>query len=179
MSEDQPRLRYPLLAPEGVAALSALEHHLNAESGLEPTLLEFVRLRSSQLNNCLYCMELHASELRRHNEPEGRIKAVSSWERSDAYTERERAALRWAEVITNIQQGHAPAEEFDRARRHFADPELVKLTLAVASINAWNRMAIAFRPQWRGQQPSHTIASETREAASAENRPPAKPREQG
>lgn len=149
MSEGRPRLRYPELAREGVARLSALEHHLNAESGLDPVLLELVRLRASQLNGCAYCLALHASELRRHHEPESRIAAVAGWRGSGAFTHREEAALRWAEVITDIQDGHAAEVEFEAVRVRFTDSELVELTLAVASINAWNRMAIAFRPQWR------------------------------
>ncbi len=171
MSEEVQRLRYPLLAPEGIAALSSVEHHLNAESGLDPTLLELVRLRSSQLNDCHYCIALHTSELRRHNEPESRIEAVALWSRSDAFTMRERAALRWAELITDIQQEHAPAHEFDAARQHFTDRELVELTLAIASINAWNRMAIAFRPQWH-PRPSTDIplTQESQDAPAAQVR---------
>ncbi len=147
------RLRYPELAREGVATLSAVEHHLNTASGLEPVLLELVRLRSSQVNGCEYCIGLHTSELRRHNEPASRIEAVAGWRGSGAFTRREEAALRWAEVITEIQDGHAAEAEWAAVREHFPDRELVELTLAIASINAWNRMAIAFRPQWRERAP--------------------------
>ena len=144
------RLRYPELAPAGVAALSGLEHYVNAGSGLEPVLLELVRLRASLLNGCEYCIALHTAELRKHNEPASRISAVQDARSSQAFTERELAALRWAETITNIQAGQAPDEVFDAVRKHFSDVELVNLTLAIASVNAWNRMAIAFRPQWHG-----------------------------
>ena len=147
------RLRYPELVPDGVAALSGLEHYLNVGSGLEPVLLEFIRLRASQLNGCEYCVGLHSAELRKHHEPESRIAAIAAWQQSDAFTQRERAGLRWAEVITNVQDGHAADAEFESARKHFTDAELVNLTLALASINAWNRMAIAFRPQWREKAP--------------------------
>jgi AhpD family alkylhydroperoxidase len=150
------RLRYPELAPEGVAALSTLEHYLNAGARLEPVLLELVRLRASLLNGCEYCVGLHTAELRKHHEPESRIEAVASWRTGTAFTERERAALRWAEVITNIQEGHAEDAEFAAVREHFSDIEVVNLTLAIASINAWNRMAIAFRPQWRAKSGEHT-----------------------
>lgn len=148
MSDPKQRLRYPELAPQGVAAMSAVEHYLNAESGLDSVLLELVRLRCSQLNGCEYCIGLHTAELKKHNEPQTRIDAVAAWPQSDAFTERERAALAWAEHITNIQQGHASDAAFAAARKHFADTDLVNLTLAIASINAFNRMAIAFRPQW-------------------------------
>ena len=142
------RLRYPEFSPEGVGALRGLEHFLNASSGLEPVLLELVRLRSSQLNGCEYCIALHSAELQKHHEPASRIDTIATWPASDAFTERERAALRWAEVITDVQQGHAPDDEYAAVRLHFSDVETVNLTLAIAGINAWNRMAIAFRPQW-------------------------------
>ena len=147
------RLKYPELAPEGIAALSGLEHYLNVGSGLEPVLLEFVRLRASLLNGCDYCVSLHSAELRKHHEPESRIATVATWQQSEAFTRRERAGLRWAEVVTNVQDGHAADEEFQAVREHFADAEVVNLTLAVAGINAWNRLAIAFRPQWQATTP--------------------------
>ena len=137
------------MAPEGMASLSRVEHVLNTASCLPPVLLELVRLRASLMNGCEYCVGLHTSELGKHHEPVGRIEGVAGWRESDAYTQRERAALRWAEVITDIQDGHASDDEFAAVKGHFTDVEVVQLTLAVASINAWNRMAIAFRPQWR------------------------------
>ena len=152
MAEMQ-RLKYPELAPEGVAALSAVEHYVNTGTGLDPVLLELVRLRCSLLNGCEYCVALHTKELRRHNEPDSRIVAVARWRGSSAYTKREQAALRWAEVETNIQDGNAQDAEYRAVQEHFSDVELVNLTLAIASINAWNRMAITFRPQWRGVAP--------------------------
>ena len=147
----QQRLRYPELAPEGVAALHTIEHYLNATSGLEAILLELLRLRASQLNGCDYCIATHTAELHKHNEPATRIEAVEHWRQSEAFTERERAALRWTESITNIQHGHASDEDYAAVHQHFTDAELVNLTLAIASINAWNRMAIAFRPQWHSK----------------------------
>ena len=168
MSEQQ-RLRYPELAPEGIAALAAVEHHLNTASGLTHALLEFVRLRCSQLNGCEYCIGLHTHVLTRANEPTSRIEAVAQWAASDAFTHREQAALRWAEVITNIQDGHASDPEFAAVREHFEDHEVVELTLAIAAINAWNRMAIAFRPQWR--RPATKPGTMAPAAIDHENRP--------
>ena len=150
------RLRYPELAPDGVAAMTALEHHLNVSSGLEPVLLALVRLHASMLNGCDYCVSLHAAELGKHHEPASRLGAVMNWQHSEAFTERERAALRWSEAITNIQASHAADDQFAAVRKHFTDAEVVNLTLAIASINAWNRMAIAFRPEWRDHGGSHT-----------------------
>jgi AhpD family alkylhydroperoxidase len=142
-----PRLRYPDLAPEGTAAMRALEHYLNTGTCLDPVLLELVRLRASLLNGCEYCISLHRHELARHHEPQSRIDAVTSWTTSGAFTERERAALRWTEVITNIQQSHAADDEYNAILQHFTPADTVNLTMAIVSINAFNRMAIAFRAE--------------------------------
>ena len=112
--------------------------------------MELVRLRCSLLNGCEYCIALHSAELRKHHEPETRIAAVADWQNSDAFTPRDGAALAWADAITNIQQEHASEAQFQAVQEFFQGKDLSDLTLAIASINAWNRMAIAFRPQWRG-----------------------------
>ena len=106
------RLKYTELAPEGIAAMRALEHYLNTGTGLEPEMLALVRLRASLLNGCEYCVGMHQHEAKKHNETEGRITDVADWRGSDAYTQRERAAFAWTEVVTNIQNGHAPDEGF-------------------------------------------------------------------
>ncbi|NYF80001.1 carboxymuconolactone decarboxylase family protein [Granulicella arctica] len=137
------RLKYGKLAPEGIAKMRALEHYLNTGTGLEVSLLELVRLRASLMNGCKYCIDMHTAELRKHNETEERIASVAEWRGSAAYTERERAALGWAEALTNIQNGHAPDAVYDAVRTHFSDVETVNLTLAVTTINAWNRIAIS------------------------------------
>ena len=144
------RLNYMELAPEAMAAMRSVEHYVNAGSGLESSLLELVRLRASLRNGCEYCVGLHTHELKKHNETDGRIADVSRWRESDAYTQRERAALAWTEAVTDIQDGHASDEAFAAVREHFGEKELVDLTVAIASINAWNRMAISFRAEHRG-----------------------------
>jgi len=136
------RLKYWELAPEGIAKMRAMEHYVNAETGLEPVLLELVRLRASLLNGCEYCIGLHTAELKKHNETAERIAAVAEWRGSDAYTHRERAALGWAEALTDVQDGHAPDAVYDEVRKHFSEVETVNLTLAITTINAWNRIAI-------------------------------------
>jgi AhpD family alkylhydroperoxidase len=140
------RLRYARLIPDGLAKMTALEHHLNTATSLEPILLELVRLRTSQMNGCEYCVTLHTAELRKHNESPSRIDSVHSWRNSDAYTHRERAALGWAEAITNIQDGHAPDPIFEELRAYFSEVEAANLTLVLTTINAWNRLAIAIGP---------------------------------
>ena len=140
------RLRYARLIPDGIAQMTALEHYLNTATNLEPVLLELVRLRASQMNGCEYCIALHTAELWKHNETPARVDAVADWRSSDAYTHRERAALAWAEAITNIQDGHAPDPIYDELRAHFDEVESANLTLVLTTINAWNRLAIAIGP---------------------------------
>jgi AhpD family alkylhydroperoxidase len=137
------RLDYARLAPEGLAQMRALEHYLSTGTGLEATLLELVRLRVSVMNGCEYCVELHTRELQRHNETAERIAEIGDWRGSEAYTQRERAALGWAEALTDIQERHAPDVVYEAVRAHFSEVETVNLTLAITTINAWNRIAIA------------------------------------
>ncbi len=174
------RLRYPELAPEGYAALSAFGHYVNVGTALEPVLLGLVYLRASVLNGCEFCTELHKAELRKHHEPESRLEAVVQAPDSGAFTPREQAALRWTEVITRIDRGHAPDEEYAAVTRFFRDRELVDLTFAIANINAWNRMGVAFRPEWRQRRtatadgvesprPAFGLATEAQSAVLAQH----------
>jgi AhpD family alkylhydroperoxidase len=139
----EPRLRYGQLAPEGLAKMTALEHYLNHETGLEASLLGLVRLRASLMNGCEYCIHVHTAELRKVNETAERLAGVAEWRSSKAYTKRERAALAWTEAVTNIQDGHAQDIVYDEVRAHFSDVETVNLTLVISTINAWNRIAIS------------------------------------
>lgn len=139
----EPRMRYWEIAPEGIAKMRQLEHYLNADSGLDHTLLELVRLRASQINECRSCVGLHTREMNKLNESAQRIAELEEWRNSDLYTKRERAALSWTEVVTNIQDGHAPDAVYDEVRAVFSEAETVDLTVAIGSINAWNRVTIA------------------------------------
>jgi AhpD family alkylhydroperoxidase len=136
------------LAPEGLAKMRALEHYLNTGTGLEPVLLELVRLRASLMNGCHFCIEMHTAQLKKLHEPEERIAGVAEWRSAGAgsggaYTHRERAALAWTEAVTNIQDGHAPDVVYAQVREHFSEVEAVNLTLAITTINAWNRLEIS------------------------------------
>lgn len=162
-----PRLRYPKLAPDAYNALLALGHYINTATALEPVLLGLVYLRASQLNGCEFCVGMHTQELRHRHEPQTRIDAVANWRACDAFTPRERAALAWAEEITNIQQGHAPDEAYAAVNEFFRDKDLVDLTFAIANINAWNRMGIAFRPEWNPRP--HDAQAEAPAASAASN----------
>jgi AhpD family alkylhydroperoxidase len=139
----EPRLKYGQLAPEGLAHMRELEHYLNNGAALEASLRELVRLRVSLMNGCEYCIVLHTSELNKVNETPERIAGVGDWRSLEIYTKRERAALAWAEALTNIQDGHAPDVVYEEVQAQFSDVETVNLTLVIASINAWNRISIA------------------------------------
>jgi AhpD family alkylhydroperoxidase len=143
------RLKYAQLAPDGLGKMRELEHYLNTGTGLEASLRELVRLRVSLLNGCEFCVSFHSAELRKVNETAERIAGVADWRGSDLYTKRERAALAWAEAVTNIQEGHAPDAVYDGVRAHFDEVETVNLTLVITTMNAWNRIAISLgrRPE--------------------------------
>jgi AhpD family alkylhydroperoxidase len=138
------RVKYGKAFPEGIHSLLALGKAIYA-SGLDEKLLHLIFTRASQLNGCAYCIDMHTKDARALGEAEGRLYALSAWRETPFYTERERAALAWTEAITNIQQGHADDAAFEEAHAEFGDADLAKLTLAISYINAWNRMAIAFR----------------------------------
>jgi AhpD family alkylhydroperoxidase len=140
----EPRLAYEKVAPGAVEALGRLEVYVR-HSGLEPALLDLVRLRASQINGCAYCIDMHTKDARARSETEQRLYALDAWRETPFYTDRERAALAWTEALTLIHQGHAPDDVYDVARTHFTEKELVDLTMAIIAINGWNRLAIGFR----------------------------------
>jgi AhpD family alkylhydroperoxidase len=147
------RLRYGKAFPEGVHALQELGRVIN-KSGLENSLTELVKLRASQLNGCAYCIDMHAKDARAEGETEQRIYGLSAWEETPYYTPRERAALRWTEAITNIQNGRAPDSVYEEVRKEFSEEELVRLTFVIGQINFWNRVSIAFRVEPGTYQPA-------------------------
>ncbi len=147
------RLDYMKLVPKGFSKMAALGHYINTETNLEPILLDLVRLLASLLNGCEYCIQLHTVDLKKQHEPEERIAGLSGWRGSNAYTQRERAAFAWTEAVTNIQDGHAPDAVYDELRAHFTEAETVNLTLAITTINTWNRIAISL-----GEYPGHAGA---------------------
>lgn len=140
------RLEHWKVAPGGFNAMSSLEAYLH-ESGLEKLFLHMIKLRVSQINGCAYCIDMHWKDARAAGESEQRLYGLDAWREAPYYSDRECAALEWTEALTNITDGHAPDTTFDAVRAHFTDKELVDLTWAVAAINAWNRIAIAFRSE--------------------------------
>lgn len=141
----QPRLNFANAARTAIHAMNGLEAYLRKSSGLEPSLLELVRLRSSQINGCAYCIDMHTKDARASGETEQRLYTVSAWRETPFFTERERAALLWTEHVTLISQEHISDDVYEQVNQHFVGEELVNLTLAVVTINGWNRLAIAFR----------------------------------
>ena len=140
----KPRIEYHKVAPGITAAMSGLERYL-AECGLEPSLLELVKLRASQINGCAYCIDMHTKDARARGETEQRLYALNAWRETPFYTDRERAALAWTEALTLIANSHAPDDVYELARQRFSEKELADLTLAIIAINGWNRLAIGFR----------------------------------
>jgi AhpD family alkylhydroperoxidase len=151
-AEMHTRVDYGKAAPRSVQAMYKLQKYVD-ESGLEHSLIELVKTRVSQINGCAYCIDMHTKDARAAGESEQRLYGLGAWRESPYYSERERAALDWAEVITLISQAHASAGEYEAARAQFGEEELVKLTMAVVAINGWNRLAIAFRPEVGTYQP--------------------------
>lgn len=122
-------------------------------SGLEHTLLELVKVRVSQINGCGFCIDMHTKDARAAGETEQRLYLLSAWWETSIYTDRERAALRWAEAVTRLEQQRVPDEIYEQARRHFTEQELVALTLLIVEINGWNRFSIAFQRPAGNYQP--------------------------
>ena len=150
------RLPYPKLAPEAYEKLLAAGHYITTGTALDPVLLELVYLRASTLNGCGFCIGMHTAELKKHHEPQTRIDAIAEWQSSGAFTPRERAALAWTDAITNIQSTHASDVDYAAVSEFFTGKDLVDLTVAIAQINSWNRLAIAFAVEWKPLKPIET-----------------------
>ena len=140
----EPRINGAKVAPGVIEAMLGLSTYLR-KSGLETSLVDLVNLRASQMNGCAYCIDMHWKDLRAAGETEQRLYGLDAWEESPYYSDRERAALAWTEAVTNIQDGHVPADVYHQVQKFFSEKELADLTLAVAAINAWNRLNIAGR----------------------------------
>jgi AhpD family alkylhydroperoxidase len=149
------RIDYVKTARGIYEAMLGLENYLH-QCGIEERLLHLIKLRVSQVNGCAYCIDMHWRDLRALGESEQRLYGLNAWEESPYYTERERAALKWAEAVTNIRETHAPDEIYEGARKHFNEKELADLTFAIATINSWNRLAISARSVPGRYQPAKT-----------------------
>src|ERR1022692_2714198 len=139
--------------PDGYQAIIQLSGAVRS-SGLEPDLLELVKMRASQINGCAYCLDMHSKDARAAGETEQRLYCLPAWRESSFYTDRERAALEWTEALPLSADTHAPDEVYERTRAFFGEEELVNLTLVITAINSWNRFAIGFRAQPGTYQPA-------------------------
>ena len=141
----QERFQYSKAYPEAYKAMLALSQAVE-KTGLTPQLIDLVNYRVSQLNSCAFCLDMHSKDLRARGETEQRLYMISAWrEAPHLYSDRERAALAWAEVVTRLEDGQVSDEVYEIARQEFSQAELVQLTLAIVVINGWNRFNVAFR----------------------------------
>jgi AhpD family alkylhydroperoxidase len=147
------RLNYWTAAPGVRDAMLRLHEYLG-QSGIEETLLDLVYLRVSQINGCAYCLDMHWKDLRALGESEQKLSMLNAWREAAGYSDREKAGLAWAEAVTLITEGHVPDTVYREAREQFGETELANLTLAVISINGWNRLNIAFRIEGGSYQPA-------------------------
>src|SRR5579862_2761047 len=135
----QPRIDYFKLASEGYKHLAGLEEYLH-RSALGEDLLLLIKLRVSQINGCAFCLDMHWKDLRALGESEQRLYMLDAWREFPGYAARERAAPAWTEAVTLVTQGHVPDEVYAAAREQFSEAELANPTLAIATINSWNRL---------------------------------------
>ncbi|HWI12982.1 MAG TPA: carboxymuconolactone decarboxylase family protein [Burkholderiales bacterium] len=138
--------------PHALKAMRALHEYL-AHSTLDPVLNELISLRASQINGCAWCLDMHSKELRASGMDEQKLHHLAAWRESPLYTDRERAALSWTEAVTRLEHQQVPDAVYEEVRQQFGEEELVDLTLAVASINGWNRLNIALRTVPGGYRP--------------------------
>jgi len=146
------RIDFIRVFPQVLRTMSAFNTPIES-AGLEPALLELVKMRASQINGCGPCLDMHSKDARAAGETEQRLYLLNAWRETALYSERERAALAWTEALTRLREGNVPDDVYDEMSNHFTEQELVGLTLAVVAINGWNRFNIAFRVEAGGYQP--------------------------
>jgi AhpD family alkylhydroperoxidase len=151
------RLNFAQEAPEAYKAMLAIENYATKQSGLEPRIIHLLKLRASQINGCSYCVDMHSKEAKHDGLSAQWINLVSAWRESPVFDARERAVLEWTEALTLLPQSRAPDEAFEPLKAFFSNAEIVNLSLAIATINMWNRIAVGFRTQ-------HPVDKETRAA---------------
>ena len=140
----QPRIDFYAASPDAYKAMLGLEDAVS-KLGLEKSLVELVKLRSSQINGCAFCIDMHTADARKDGETERRLYAVTAWRETPFFTGRERAALAWTEALTRLSETHAPDADYELLSEHFTPKEMVDLTVAINAINGWNRLAVGFR----------------------------------
>jgi AhpD family alkylhydroperoxidase len=154
----KPRWDYGKESPGVLKAMRDLEKYLDG-CGLERSLIHLIKLRASQINGCAFCIDMHWKDLRAEGETEQRLYSLDAWQESPYYTDRERAALAWTEALTVLTDGHVPDDVHDAVRPFFTTKELADLSLAVATINSWNRLLISARTEPGIYQPATSKSS--------------------
>jgi AhpD family alkylhydroperoxidase len=135
-----------------------LKLSFESQKHLEHSLLRLVEIRASQINGCAYCLDMHTKDARAAGETEQRIYTLDAWRETPFFTDRERAALEWAEAVTLVAETRVPDAVFEQVRQQFSEEELVELTFAVIVINSWNRLNVSFRPLVGDYQPKAVVA---------------------
>jgi AhpD family alkylhydroperoxidase len=138
------RIEYTSASPDALKAMYGLVTYLN-HSSIEKKLLHLIDLRVSQINGCAYCLDMHWKDLKVDGESDQRLYSLDAWRETPFYTDRERAALAWAESVTLVSETHIPDDVYEEACKYFSEKELVDLTMGVVTINSWNRLSISFR----------------------------------
>lgn len=154
----QPRIDYRKFAQEPVKFLYEIEKYL-AASGLDPKLLHLIKMRASQINGCAFCLDMHSLDARAAGETEQRLYTLDAWRETPFFSDRERAALAWAEAVTRVSETHVPDGVFEEVKQQFSEKEIVDLTLALGMINLWNRIAISLRAVPGHYRPAKASAS--------------------
>jgi len=139
------RLDYFSHAPELSNAFQAFSNAVSKHEALKG-LKDLVTIRASQLNGCAFCLDMHVKEAKIHGERELRVHHIAIWHESTLFSERERAALRWTELLTQVPTGGISDDAFTQVRQHFSESEVAALTMLIVAINGWNRLGVAFRP---------------------------------
>lgn len=140
----KPRIDFYAASPDAMKAMIALEVAVG-KLGLEPSLVELIKLRASQINGCAYCVDMHTSDMRKAGETERRLAGVVVWRETPFFTARERAVLGWTEALTVLPDSRAPEADYAALSEHCTPAEMVAVTMAINVINGWNRLAVGFR----------------------------------
>ena len=147
------RLDYAKAAPDAYRAVVALNQYVVSQSGLNPLLIDLIKLRASQINGCAYCVDMHSREALEHGATQQWINLISVWRESPIFSDAERAVLGWTDALTRLPETGAPDANFDALRLFFSDEEITKISVAISLINVWNRLAVGFRSQHKIEQP--------------------------
>ena len=140
----QARMELGNIEPAAYRAMLHLEHYVRG-SGLNPTLLELIKIRASQINGCAFCIDMHTKDARKNGETEQRIYALNAWRETPFFTLAERAVLALTEAVTLISEDRVADELYEEVSRYFSQNEIASLLMAIVTINGWNRIAIATR----------------------------------